>query len=174
MRIGPSFSTISADDASTKAGNSHVGLNVGVVAGLGLAADVPLYFETGLFYTEKGGESNLNGDKWKYNLDYLLVPITFKYAFSPDDDNFSIQPFFGFYGACGVGGKIKNYDSRTATSSFDNQYRRLDCGLRFGCGVAYEPFYLELSYDLGLADISDDSFDNAHTRSLLLNFGVNF
>ena len=125
-------------------------------------------------YTEKGGNGYVDGKKFTYDLNYLEMPILAKYKYYFDDD-LSIQPFAGGYLACGVGGKMKNYAEREAFSSFsDDAFQRFDGGLRLGCGVGFDLFYLELAYDIGLSNICHDDFDTSHNGSLALNFGVNF
>ena len=87
----------------------------------------------------------------------------------------SIQPFAGFYGALGVGGKIKEKDQRLSYNSFsDNAFKRLDGGLRIGCGLQFDHLYAELGCDIGLANVSHDDYDRAHTSSFFANVGVNF
>lgn len=174
LRIGPSFSTVNSDDKALDGGSSQTGLNIGVVAGLPLTDQAPLYLETGLHYTEKGGKTTYEGKRMTYDLNYLEVPVTVKYAV-PVDAHFSIQPFLGGYVACGVGGKMRNYGDRVAESSFSKQYfKRFDGGLRVGCGVAYDMFYADLGYDLGLVNICHDEFDKSHNGCLTLTVGVNF
>ncbi len=175
FRIGPSFSTVNSDDPKLDGGNSQTGLNIGVVVGVPLSNHVPLYVETGLTYNEKGGRKKLSsGKKMTYDLNYLEIPITLKYIYDIDD-HFSIQPLFGGYLACGVGGKMKNYEERAAFNSFsDDAFQRFDGGLRIGCGIAYDLFYADLSYDIGLANICHDTFDTSHNGCFMLNFGVNF
>lgn len=175
LRIGPSFSTVNSDDETLDGGDSQTGLNIGAVAGIALSDRTPLFLETGLYYTEKGGKKKLqNGKKMTYDLNYLEVPITVKYAYAIDD-HFSVQPFAGGYLACGVGGKIKNYGLRESESSFSSdRFKRFDGGLRVGCGAAYDMFYFDLTYDIGLANIYHDEFDTSHNGCLTLNFGVNF
>lgn len=175
LRIGPSFSTVNSDDPNLDGGNSQTGLNIGAVVGFALIDQEPLYIETGLFYTEKGGKKMLkDGKKMTYDLNYLELPAVVKYAIEIDDD-FSVQPFAGCYLACGTSGKIRNYEERKAESSFSKQYfQRFDGGLRFGCGVGYDMFYADLTYDVGLSNICHDEFDKSHNGCLTLNFGVNF
>ena len=175
FRIGPAFSYVNSDDKRLDGGNWQTGLNVGVVAGIPLNNTQPLYLETGLSYIEKGGKKDLdNGKKMTYDLNYLEIPVVLKYKYNIDP-HFSIQPQFGGYFGVGVGGKIKNFQDREAQSSFnDDNFRRLDGGLRLGCGVAYDMFYCDLTYDIGLANICHDTFDTSHNGSLQLNFGVNF
>lgn len=175
LRIGPSFSYVNSDDSRLDGGNWQTGLNVGVVAGIPLSNTQPIYMETGLSYIEKGGKKDLAGNKnMTYDLNYLEVPVVLKYKYNIDP-HFSIQPQVGGYFAVGVGGKIKNFEEREAQSSFnENNFRRLDGGLRVGCGVAYDMFYCDLTYDIGLANICHDTFDTSRNGSIQLNFGVNF
>lgn len=174
LRIGPSFSTVNSDDKTLDGGSSQTGLSLGAVAGFSLTDRGPLYLETGLYYTEKGGKTTYEGKKMTYDLNYLEVPVTVKYV-ADLDGSFSVQPFAGGYLAYGVGGKIRNYGDRVLTGSFSSQYfKRFDAGLRLGCGIGYDMFYADLSYDLGLANICHDEFDTSHNGSLLLTVGVNF
>ncbi len=175
LRIGPSFSYVNSDDSRLDGGNWQTGLNVGVVAGFPLTDTAPLYLETGLSYIEKGGKKDLdNGKKMTYDLNYLEIPVVVKYKYKVDD-HFSLQPFMGGYFAAGVGGKIKNFAEREAESSFSsNNFRRLDGGLRIGCGIGYDMFYADLTYDIGLANICHDTFDRSRNGAVMLNFGVNF
>ncbi len=174
FRIGPSFSTVHSGDGELDADKSQTGLTIAVLTGIPLTNNVPLYFETGLMYTEKGGKNKLNGDKCIYNLNYLEIPLVVKYVYEIAND-FSIQPMFGGYLACGVGGKIKDYDMREAWHSFSKDwFRRFDGGLRIGCGIGFNVAYVDLVYDIGLANISHDSFDSAHNGCLYIDFGVNF
>lgn len=174
LRIGPSFSTVNSDDKTLDGGDSQTGLNVGLVAGLPLSKTIPLYIETGVMYNEKGGKKDIGGKKMTYDLNYIEVPIVAKYIYSTDG-HFSIQPFFGGYLACGVGGKIKNYGNREAQNSFsEDTFKRFDGGLRVGCGLAYDLIYFDVSYDIGLANICHDTFDTSHNGCLALSFGVNF
>ena len=179
LRIGPSFSKVNSDDESLDGGNWQTGLNVAVLLGIPLTTEMPLYIETGLAYTEKGGKkkvTDFQGERKKmtYDLNYLEVPIVLKYIYDVDG-HFTVQPYFGGYLACGVGGKVKNFEHREASSSFsDSYFQRFDGGLRVGCGVGYDLFYFDLSYDIGLSNICHDDFDTSHNGSLSLNFGVNF
>lgn len=171
LRLGMNIATISSDDDKLDAG-ARTGLIIGGVYGMQLARNTPLWLETGLMYSEKGGEGHVQGDKLTYRLTYLQLPIVVKYSIDMDDD-FYVQPFFGGYLALGMGGKIKNYDKQQSYAIFD-QVNRFDGGLRFGCGVEYKMMYAELGYDLGIADISKDDFESTRTRSLFLNVGINF
>jgi len=174
LRVGLALSSVSSDDAYLDGSGLSTGVNIGVVAGFQLAPSTPIYFETGLSYTEKGGRGHYNGNKFTYDLDYLEVPLLLKYDYwtSPD---LSVQPFIGGYLACGVGGKVKDFGHRQAVSSFDDEFfKRFDGGLRIGCGLQFSHLYAEVSYDIGLSNICHDSFNSSRNGCLQLNCGVNF
>ena len=144
------------------------------VSAFGLSYRAPLYLETGLYYTQKGGKGKIDGSRFTYNLDYLEVPLLLKYDCRVDRD-VSIQPFLGGYVAAGVGGKIKDFGHRQAYSSYDDDaFNRFDGGIKVGCGFQFNYLYAEVGYDFGLSNISRDYFDDAHTGSLFATIGVNF
>ncbi len=173
LRIGLGVATVNADDHYLDGGTPKSGLNVGMVAGLQLAPATPLYLETGLSYTEKGGKGG-PGDAYTYSLNYLEVPFLVKYQHNFDPLT-SIQPFFGVYCAAGVSGKMKEMDQRYSRSAFsDDAFKRFDGGLRLGCGLQFDHLYAELGYDIGLANVSRDEFNTAHTGCFFANVGVNF
>lgn len=176
VRVGPSFSNIcgkGTDDASTR-----IGLNIGAVIGFPLSDSTPLFLESGLMYAEKGykvtkGEADLKG-----SLCYLELPLVFKYMYEIDD-KFAIQPFFGGYFSYGLGGKTKDFNNKKSDDSFGHSteflgFRRFDAGFRFGAGAQYDLFYMEIGYDLGLANVGHDSYDSVRNGALVVNFGVNF
>lgn len=177
FRLGMALGTVNSDSPYLDGNKVRTGLNVGFVIGTQLTARAPLYFESGLYYIEKGGKSTYNGNKFSYALDYLEVPLLIKYKYNVDQD-FSIQPFMGGYLSCGVAGKIKDFANREAYSSYDSDvdqhFRRFDGGLRLGCGVGFDMLYVEASYDIGLANVGNDDFDDTRTGSFNLTFGVNF
>ena len=174
LRLGLSLATIHTDDALLDGGNMQSGLNVGGIIGFQLSPSTPIYLESGLLYTEKGGKGYVDGKKFTFDLNYLMMPIIVKYLYELDND-LTVQPFLGGYIAYGVSGKIKNFADRQARSSYsDDYFKRFDGGLRFGCGIQYQVLYAEVLYDLGLANISHDYFGSTHTGCLGINVGVNF
>lgn len=177
LRIGPAFTNVRSEDGFLDGSGIRTGVNVGIAAGFPVSPFTPLYFETGLTYTEKGGTGKASSGKFTYRLNYLELPFVFKYKahLAP---GFSLQPYAGGYAAVGVGGKIKDFHNRTAYSSFSSSssdsFRRGDAGLRFGCGLEFHHLYFDVAYDLGLSNITRDGFDSAHNNSVMLNFGLNF
>lgn len=176
LRVGPAFATVNSDDRYLDGSSMKTGLNVGVAMGVNFVREAPLFLETGLYYTEKGGRGHADGTRFTYSLNYVELPLLLKYKYHVDR-SLSIEPFLGGYVACGVGGKIRDFGQREAYSSFSSSpysFERFDGGLRMGCGLSYDLLYAELGYDLGLANISHDDFDTSHTGALMLTVGLNF
>ena len=174
VRIGPAFSHVSGD-AIHNAGSSKTGLHLGGVVGFEITNRAPVFFETGLSYVNKGGKSS-GAIRSTTSLSYIQMPLVFKYIHYTDI-GLSIHPLFGGYLAVGVDGNIKTYDPNTKVGAFgggDEKYKRFDGGLRIGCGVGFSMFYLDMTYDIGLANISHQDFDTSSNRTFYLNFGVNF
>ena len=59
FRVGLNGATVNSDDKFLDGGSMQSGLNVGFNVGVLLTQTAPLFFETGLQYTEKGGKGNL-------------------------------------------------------------------------------------------------------------------
>ena len=176
LRVGPAFATVNSDDKYLDGSSMKTGLNVGLAAGFNIARYAPLFLETGIYYTEKGGRGQADGDRFTYSLNYMEVPLMLKYKYHVDR-SLSVEPFLGGYVACGISGKIKDFGQRAAYSSFSSSpysFEHFDGGLRMGCGLSYDLFYAELGYDLGLANISHDDFDESRNGTLMLTVGVNF
>lgn len=171
LRLGLNIASLASDIVDLDM-DARTGFAVGGVYGMQLVNSTPLWFETGLFYSEKGGRTDHPSDEVKCRLSYLQVPVVVKYSFDVLDDLY-IQPFLGGYLALGIGGKTKNYATRESTASFD-RVNRFDGGLRFGCGVEYKMLYGELGLDLGLTNISKGDFESVRTRNIYFNIGVNF
>ena len=75
------------------------------------------------------------------------------------------------------GGYVKDFNARQAYHSFgdaEDQFKRFDAGLKIGCGFSIQAFYAELNFNVGLANIGHDMFDETHNRGVSLTVGVNF
>ena len=174
LRVGLNASHVSSESPLLDGSSMKSGLNIGIAAGTQLTYRAPLFIESGLYYSQKGGKSDSGNGKFTYDLNYLEVPVLIKYKHFVGNQT-SIQPYAGGYLAVATDGQIKNYGTRTAFSSFDNGYfNRFDGGLKIGCGVGYNMLYLDASYDIGLANIGQDNFDDTHNGCFTINLGVNF
>jgi hypothetical protein len=172
LRLGVNSAVLNSDQAEMDM-NARAGLAFGAVYGLQLANSTPLWLEAGLMYSEKGGRTDILGEKVTCRLTYLEVPVVIKYGFDVADDMY-IEPFLGGYFALGVGGKIKEYRTRTSEDSF-SRVNRPDAGIRLGCGIEYMMVYAEFGFEFGLANINkSNDFDSVRNQSLFFNIGVNF
>lgn len=171
LRLGMNVASTSSESNAFDT-NPRTGLVIGFAYGMQLSKHYPLWLEASLLYSEKGGKTHQDGDKVTYRLGYLQLPIVAKYGINMDDDLY-LQPFFGGYLSVGITGKMKNYGTRESESVFDNM-KRFDGGLRAGCGLEYKMMYVEVGYDLGLANIAKDEFDNTKTLCFFVNLGINF
>lgn len=171
LRLGLNVSMLSSNIAQYDM-DAYAGLAFGAIYGLQLANSAPVWLETGLFFSQKGGKSDYNNEEVKCRMNFLQVPLVCKYTVEAADDLF-LAPFVGGYVACGVGGKTKNYATRSSVSSFSD-VNRWDAGLRIGCGLEYQMVYGEFGFDFGLANLSKDDFQTVRTRNLFVNVGVNF
>ncbi len=145
------------------------GLNLGAVIGLRLSSQAPVFLESGLYYTQRGGK---DGDA-KITLNYLEIPILVKYGIQASDD-IALLPFLGPYFSYGVGGRFK--DSVAGVDVDESAYdyvNRGDMGVKLGCGIEYNMLYLEVGGQIGITDISDIS-GSVHGNAIFINFGVNF
>jgi hypothetical protein len=174
LRVALNASHVSSESPLLDGSSMKSGLNIGIAAGTQLTYRAPLFIESGLYYSQKGGKSDSGNGKFTYDLNYLEVPLLIKYKHFVGNQT-SIQPYAGGYLAVATDGQIKNYGTRTAFSSFEDGYfNRFDGGLKIGCGVGYNMLYLDASYDIGLGNIGQDNFDDTHNGCFTINLGVNF
>lgn len=175
FRLGLNVAHVRSSAAALDGNQFKTGVNIGLVAGFGLSHTTPLYFETGLYYAQKGGKCDVSGgNKFTYDLGYLELPLLLKYRHRVSRD-VRIEPFAGAFVGVGVSGQIKNYGARKAFGSYETGYfRRGDAGIKLGCGIGFNVAYLDVSYDIGLANVGQDAFDDTHTGCLTINLGVNF
>lgn len=174
LRMGLNASHVASDSPILDGSGVKSGLNLGFAAGTQVTYRAPLFLESGLYYSKKGGKSGSGNNKLTYSLNYLEMPLIIKYKHFVGNQ-MSVQPYAGCYLALGIDGDIKNYGSRTTFSSYEDDYfKHFDGGLKIGCGVGFNMLYVDASYDIGLANVGKDTFDDAHTGCFTLNIGVNF
>ena len=182
LRIGFTAAHINGDsDSNPKAtldyGSSKVGMTLAGVIGLRVSSSTPVFLESGLYYTERGGKS----DYYKCGINYFEVPILIKYGVKATDD-IALLPFFGPYFSYGLGGNIKctndvpNGDKKGSHfNSFEKEhFGHSDMGFKLGCGAEYNKLYLELGYQFGVKNISKSDALDAHGGAFFANVGINF
>jgi hypothetical protein len=156
IKGGINFANVTAKmSGASMSPKSLTGFHVGGVADFDLKNN--LAFNTGLLYTVKGfsGEDTESG-KLKESLNYLEVPLNLAYKIPiKDQSKFFIQA--GPYLAFGLNAK-ETVGSESQSGSFkDAGVKSLDYGLGLGAGVELGSFVAGIQYQLGLADINDES-----------------
>lgn len=177
LAAGLTVSSIHSNSSALDGHSAQTGAFIGVTGGYQIMPYVPLYLESGLLFVEKGGKSSFGNSDFTYDLNYLELPVVARYKIFLLN-GCTVQPFFGFYLAEGVGGKIRNYQDRVAYGSFGNTYpdnfRRFDSGLRLGCSLNFMFLHVQAAYDAGLVNIGQDDFDDTRNGCFMLSFGFNF
>lgn len=133
--------------------------------------DSPLSIQPEALYSQQGGENDGNEVK----IDYLQVPVLFKYALS---QNATAQPniFAGPYAGYRL---VAEQEGATGglfggSSSIESQTEQVDYGFAFGGGLDIEVgdsiFTMDARYNFGLADVFTDQ--TGKNRVFSITFGI--
>ena len=170
IRFGITSASFSGDIDS----DSKIGMTLAGIVGLRVSQSAPLFLESGLYYTERGGKK----DKFSISYNNLEIPVLVKYGVKATDD-IAILPFIGPVFSYAFSGKYKLTEGGTSIEygAFDEKkwsgLKRANMGFKLGCGAEYNNLYLEAGYQFGITDISKGD-DGIHSNALFVNFGVNF
>ena len=145
-----------------------VGMTLGGVVGLRLSESTPVFLESGLYYTERGGKKN--GTTIGYN--NFEIPFLIKYGIQGTDE-IAFLPFIGPYFSYAFSGKWKANGESGSTFRGDG-LNHMNMGFKFGVGAEYNNLYLEVGYQLGVTNVSRVDNTSAHSNAIFANFGVNF
>lgn len=168
-------------DGASLSVDSHAQFQAGFSLAARMSQNIPIYLQTGLDFTGRGGESRGIAD----NLFYLQLPVTASYYIGVGRC-VSIRPYAGVYYALGlfsntkVDGKAQELDGKKFDffTEYDGErpYKRSDFGLRFGADVVLiEHYSVGLGYDLGLMNINKDLFDGKVRNGVFyIRLGYNF
>ena len=181
LRFGVSLGKLSGDTETTLNGAAEkmdysgvrTGFTLGGVVGLRISTTAPVFLESGLYYTQRGGKDG----KYSAQLNCLEIPLLVKYGIKATDD-IALLPFLGPYFAYGIAGDTEYREAGTGDKGKERSYKHLlnrnDMGLKIGCGAEYNMLYLEAGYQFGLTNISDDEDLTTRANQMFINFGVNF
>lgn len=173
-RFGVAFGSLSGDTQLGKMDydGTRTGITLAGIIGLRLSQTAPVFLESGLYYTQRGGKDG----KYTADLNCLEFPLLVKYGIKATDD-IAIMPFIGPYFAYGIAGE-REYLDESNNKLKERSYKRLlnhnDMGFKLGCGAEYNMLYFEVAYQFGVANISDNDDNTIHANQLSINFGVNF
>lgn len=148
LKAGANFANLYVDDVSDE--NMKIGLNLGLWHQAANGA-----FQAELNYSNKGAEIIYNGalgsGKYKYNLNYLEMPLLFVGHIG--DFNLHIGPYLGLL----VGANIKDVDSNgdvNGVAQLDrDDFNTFDYGLAGGAAIEFDASQIGLRYNYGLREI---------------------
>lgn len=166
IRLGINFAGIGGD---IKSDEGRTGMTLGGVVGLRVSDSTPLFLESGLYYTERGGnklkglnsiQADIADKSADGHLNYFEIPLLIKYGISTDNE-ISFLPFLGPYISMGISGDY-------------NYLKHPEMGFKMGCGIEWNYLYLEAAYQFGVTNIADFHNATSHGHALAINFGINF
>jgi len=142
IRIGAAFGGIGGD---LETDEGRTGMTLGGVVGLRVSESAPVFLESGLYYTERGGDKlkleNGTATGHDGHLNYFEIPVLIKYGFGLENE-VAVLPYIGPYIAMGISG---NY----------NYLNHPEMGFKLGCGIEWNNLYGELAYGFGVTNICD-------------------
>jgi hypothetical protein len=154
-KIGLNSYTIDTGDNSGL--DSRIGLHAGLLGHIHLNSQFALQPE--IVYSMQGAKSG----NTELKLDYINIPVFVQYMF---DNGFRLQagPQLGFL----LNAKAENGSS----VDVKDNYKSIDAGLSFGVGYIHPvtDFGIDLRYNLGVSDISENS--NVESNSRGFQIGV--
>ena len=172
VRAGVNVSTcdISIEDVRINTG-SRAGFHFAVTDQILLHRSLPLYLETGVDFSSRGGK--LSGVSFRPS--YLQIPVLVNYHFNIKDI-VTIQPFAGLYYGLGIGGKMKANGEKDDIFGDDGMLKRSDLGVRLGAGVVWKRIYFGLGYDIGCLNLVKESDGEGTMRNncFTISVGYNF
>jgi hypothetical protein len=144
----------------------NVGFNAGPIIDLYLKNMFSL--ETGILFSAKGNKL-LDINLWKESIYYLELPAMVK-ASKPINKNADVFAMAGGYLGNALYGIRKGNDWKVdiGLGSKDNEYDRLDYGLKFGAGIKIHRVQLGACFEVGLIDF--ENHDDIKDRTRVMEF----
>ena len=155
--------------------DSRTGILAGIVVDISLPA-VPLGVETGLYYSQKGAESEEMGATMSTNLDYLEVPVLAKLSIGPPGP-FTPHILAGPYLAFNINAED---DFEGQTTDISDSINSTDFGGVVGVGADFSLGLTTLNaqarYSFGLTSVFDSDMvqDDYKNRAITLSVGIMF
>lgn len=176
VRAGLNLSSLSASSGGVSVStDSRAAFHIAVTDQILLCRHLPLYFETGLAFSSRGGKA----DDVSYRPSYLQIPVLINYHFNIKDV-VSIQPFAGLYYGLGLGGKVKAGNEKGDIFGDNGAFKRSDFGVRLGAGVVWKKIYFGLGYEIGCLNLLDSGVSSDYgdlkfrNNCFTLSVGYNF
>lgn len=158
--------------------NPRTGFRLGVSDQVLLWRGIPLYVETGVHFSSRGGR--FNGVSFRPM--YMQIPLLATWRFRLGE-RVSIRPYAGVCYDIGIGGKARTsegWDDLFGRSGF---IRRSDLTLRAGAEVSWRRICLSAGFDAGSLNLIRPEYqtpllpagiERLHSRSFTLCIGYDF
>lgn len=159
--------------------NPKIGFNIGLAADVEFAPSVAL--QTGLFFTTKGYKFDSESLDYTENLMYVQLPLHLAYKIDVMPGT-RVVLHAGPYAAYGVGGSRKA-DVGNLTAEWDvdkifgdgaRQYKPFDAGAGIGVGAEFGAILVDLGWDMGLINISNNDSGSVKNQNAYLSIGYKF
>lgn len=152
--------------------DARFGFSAGAMVDISLPA-VPFGIETGIYYTQKGGESSEEGFSSYVDLDYIEVPVLAKFRLGPPGPitpHLVVGPYVGF-----------NINAEAGESGFDgsvavdisDEINSTEIGGAIGVGIDFNLGVTKLNaraqYGYGFTDIFKDAVDGDGGKNAALS-----
>ena len=158
--------------------SSRTAFGFGGVLDFGLNESVALHLEP--MYLQKGTKAVADGVDIEFKVDYLEVPVMFKYAFGTSETKpyIMVGPTIGF----NLNAKMKvSAGGFSDEEDIKDEIKSIDFGLGFGAGVSLamgnNSIFVEARYAIGLTNINDDPDDpdtDIKTKGIQIFAGITF
>lgn len=184
IRVGANLSNLTFKSSGSISGdirpNFHAGFNYERL----LLNNIPLYIESGLYYSNKGYKLIDYDEKHIVSFNYVEIPLMVNYKFRISD--FTLYPSAGVYYAYGISGKETyrdEYEGGAEVEEYDafgedGEYNRSDFGYRIGISATYKNFVLGVGYEHSLLNVCNaKDFDGdikASNSNIFISVGYNF
>ena len=202
LRFGLNSATMLAKDNQQTYSDDYEklkGFTVGPVLELPMN-DEGCFFETGLLLSQKGFKldkttkstspelesSHISSETSLY---YLDIPLTMKRTLLQACD-LKLYMTMGGYTSIGISGETaqivtetNSQASRTATSQTnevawgtdsEDEFKRLDYGMTMGAGLQINKVAINLSYAMGLANLSTDQSADRKSKNKVMSLSVSY
>ena len=168
IKGGANLSNLSGDLKDT---SSRGGFNAGLFARLSIPM-TGFYVASGAEITTKGAKYKDEGLEIKANPMYLQIPLHVGYKISLIPTT-RLLIHAGPYWAYGLSGKVKAEGEKIDFFS-DDFCKKNDFGLGVGLGAEFWKFGVDVGYDFGLTNISQNSDFKVNNRNAYLSFSYRF
>lgn len=153
VRSGLNLAYLHAEGNTTGNTSPRVGYHIGVSDQILLFAALPLYLETGVDFSSRGGRF----DGLSFRPMYMQIPLTLHYRIGLGRQ-LALQPFAGAYFGAGIGGKARSESGWSDLFGQQGILRRTDFGVRFGLGLSVKRIWFGVRYDRGCTNLLDGKY----------------